>query len=358
MHDIKSETKNKPILIVPAAGKSSRYPNMRPKWMLTHPSGKLMIEKVIDGLDLKQYKKAYFVILKEHCEKYEADFILKQAFPDNFFEVVILDKPTESSPETVYCCIKQKNIDDNIVVKDCDCLVSYEHKNHDNFVVSLNLNDNNKIYNIQKKSFIIKTQDNIIQEIIEKKISSDTVCLGVYGMNTNSLIYSYEKLSKVMKHELYFSHIVSDLIDAKNEQFICLTASEYIDWGTREEWFSSGNRKKTYIFDIDGILIKNIGKYGRKNWYNTIEPIQENIEVLKKLSKDENEIIFITSRPENALDLFKNLMQENEIKYKTIIHSSLHSRRIIINDFSNTNPFPSCLAINIERNSHIEPYLN
>lgn len=32
-------------LVVPAAGESSRYPNIRPKWLLTMPDGKLMIEK-------------------------------------------------------------------------------------------------------------------------------------------------------------------------------------------------------------------------------------------------------------------------------------------------------------------------
>ena len=31
-------------LILPVAGQSSRYPNMRPKWLITMPDGKLMIE--------------------------------------------------------------------------------------------------------------------------------------------------------------------------------------------------------------------------------------------------------------------------------------------------------------------------
>ena len=80
MFNKKSRDSDKPVLIIPAAGKSSRYPNMKPKWMLTHPSGKLMIEKVIDGLKINDYEKIYFVILKEHCIEYEADLILKQAF--------------------------------------------------------------------------------------------------------------------------------------------------------------------------------------------------------------------------------------------------------------------------------------
>ena len=31
---------------------SSRYPNLRPKWMLTHPDGELMLEKVINSIDI------------------------------------------------------------------------------------------------------------------------------------------------------------------------------------------------------------------------------------------------------------------------------------------------------------------
>ena len=44
-------------LIVPCAGKSTRFPNMKPKWMLTHPDGKLMIEKALEGMPLKKFDR-------------------------------------------------------------------------------------------------------------------------------------------------------------------------------------------------------------------------------------------------------------------------------------------------------------
>ena len=40
-------------LIIPVAGKSSRYPGMRPKWLLTMPDGKLMLEKSIELFEPK-----------------------------------------------------------------------------------------------------------------------------------------------------------------------------------------------------------------------------------------------------------------------------------------------------------------
>ena len=47
---------NNKTLLIPAAGKSSRFPNMKPKWLLTHPSGELMIEKVLKSSKFEDYK--------------------------------------------------------------------------------------------------------------------------------------------------------------------------------------------------------------------------------------------------------------------------------------------------------------
>jgi hypothetical protein len=355
MYDKSSEIQNKPILIIPAAGKSSRFQNMKPKWMLTHPSGKLMIEKVVDGLNIEDYSMVYFVILEEHCQKYEADLILKQCFSKIQHKIVVLKKPTNSSPETVYSCIINEKISGSIVIKDCDCLVSFNMPKHSNFVIGMDINTT--IKNIQQKSFILLNQDNIIQEIVEKKVVSDKICLGVYGMNSEEMIRSFERLNENIGSELYFSHIVSDMIENQGKVFTASDAIEFIDWGTKEEWFSSLNIKNTYFVDIDGIVLFNTGKYGSKNWFNTIEPIEENISIIKQLSDEEHEIIFVTSRPLDALKMFKELLKERNIKYKTIIDSCLHSKRIIINDFASSNQFPSCLAINIPRNQLIESYL-
>ena len=57
-------------LIVPMAGRSSRFPEVRPKWMLTHPNGRFMAIEAISGFDLDVFEKIYFVYLKEHEEQY------------------------------------------------------------------------------------------------------------------------------------------------------------------------------------------------------------------------------------------------------------------------------------------------
>ena len=98
-------------LIVPCAGKSLRFPKMRPKWLLTHPDGNLMIQKAVKGLNLEVYDRIIITIVKEHVIKYEADLILQQAFNINEnskFEILILDEFTSCQAETVYRTLFEK----------------------------------------------------------------------------------------------------------------------------------------------------------------------------------------------------------------------------------------------------------
>ena len=106
-------------LIIPCAGKSSRFPNIKPKWLFTHPDGKIMIEKAINPfLKNKKIKKKIITITKEIDKKFNAKFLLKQMF-GNKVEILILKRQTTSASETVYKTIKKFNIKNQIIVKDC-----------------------------------------------------------------------------------------------------------------------------------------------------------------------------------------------------------------------------------------------
>ena len=55
-------------VVIPCAGRSSRFPNTRPKYLLTMHTGQLMIESAVEPyLD----QDIHIVILKEHNEKYQ-----------------------------------------------------------------------------------------------------------------------------------------------------------------------------------------------------------------------------------------------------------------------------------------------
>lgn len=350
------DNRNKITLIVPAAGKSSRYPGMRPKWMLTHPEGDMMIEKVLKSFEYEKYKSTYITILREHCLEFEADIVLSQAFGSTV-NLVILDKSTESCPETIYSTIKSEEIEGRIIIKDTDCLVETSSIPDEDFVVGMTIDENSQVDRIQNKSFIVKNDDNIIFDLVEKSIVSNTVCLGVYCLSSSAFIDAYDEImnSNLMfrKKELYVSHVISHLILNKKHLFNFVPAGRYLDWGTLREWQKEREKYNTYIFDIDGVMLVNYGKYGSRNWENTFEPIEENIAIVKELSDLGNEIIFMTSRPDEYLSRFKDYMNEVGIIYKTIVSNCNHCKRTIINDFAATNPYPSCESISVKRNSSL-----
>ena len=77
-------------VIVPAAGLSTRFPGMRPKYTLTDHSGSMMIERAIE-----QYAGRYRVtigVLKEHVESYPVLRYLKEKYGDHINPVILSER--------------------------------------------------------------------------------------------------------------------------------------------------------------------------------------------------------------------------------------------------------------------------
>ena len=319
-----------------------------------------MSEKVLNSADYQRYSRTIITVLREHCDVYEADIVLKQAFGDTV-EVVILENPTTCAAETVYRAILQADLSGQLIIKDSDCLVERKYIPEKDHIVGLTIDHNVHVDRLQEKSFIIKNDDDVVVDILEKEMVSNIICLGVYCVGAADFVRAYENIrtSDVYKHEneIYVSHVISYLIICDSHIFEYVEADNYIDWGTVSEWHKEMKKHNTYIFDIDGVVLENCGKYGSKNWSNHFKPIEKNVEILKNLSDMGNEIIFMTARPEKYLATIKNYLKEKKITYKTIISDCNHSKRIIINDFAATNPYPSCAAISIKRNDSLDNYL-
>jgi len=116
-------------LIIPMGGKSSRFPGMRPKWMLTHPlTGNLMCVESIRGINLDFFDQIYFVFLKEHEDLYNASEAIKKSIRNTIsvgtvldrINTIVLDMPTNSQAETVYTAIQKTGINGFIYIKDSD----------------------------------------------------------------------------------------------------------------------------------------------------------------------------------------------------------------------------------------------
>jgi hypothetical protein len=342
-------------LVIPMAGKSSRFPNMRPKWMLTHPmSNRFMAIESILGLNLDFFDKIYFICLEEHEEQYSFSYGFKKEIESlnlqNKTEISFLKEQTKSQSETVYNFLIQNNIDGFIFIKDSDGYYQCNIETENNQAAFFDLNDMDNI-NARTKSYIEFDINGIITNIVEKKVISSTFSVGGYGFSSASeFCKTYEKFIDT-EEECYISHIIFDMI-LSGSLFYGIKTSDFKDWGTIESWNLYKSQYKCLFVDIDGTLVTNSSIHFPP-YVGSGVSIQENIDFLRDAHQSGKvKIVLTTSRPEYLKDITILEMESKGIPYDHLIMGLPHCQRILINDFAKSNPYPSCSAINITRNSN------
>lgn len=346
-------------LIVPICGKSTRFPDMRPKWMLTHPKGDFMVIAAILGLNLDQFDNIYFVTL----QKYEDEYKFAQGLRQNLVEVGISKKShilyltaeTSSQPETIYRAIAQEKIEGSIYIKDCDNYFE-PVESAGNCINYCSLKEFDEV-NPNNKSYIKFNKLGLVENIIEKEIISTTFCCGGYGFESAAeFCETFEKLN-LLDTDLYISDIIYDML-LGGKIFNGFDSHSYRDWGTLENWNKYKRTYKTIFCDLDGTIFENSSSHFPP-YIGESPALAKNIERLLELqSKEHLTIIFVTSRSEDYREITEKQLDDLGITYKDLIMGLPHSERILINDFSKTNPFPSASSINLIRNGdNLSDYL-
>ena len=157
-------------IIIPCAGLSSRFPNLKPKYLLEDNNSKLMIENVIG----KIYKNndVYISLLQDHIDKYNAYDIVKNKFGD-FIQIVVIDHLTKGPAETVFLTLEKTKNDGSFLVRDCDSFFD-SNCNDGNFVFTSKLSNNKLIKNPEQLGYVVKNVG-IIYQILnlgQQKIST------------------------------------------------------------------------------------------------------------------------------------------------------------------------------------------
>ena len=338
-------------LIIPAAGQSSRFPKLRPKWMLTHPNGNVMLAEAIRGLAVPQLEKIYLTVLASHLREFECLDGIKKQFQQiglaDRLVVVALDHPTQSQPETVARAIEKENIKGPICIKDSDNYFRLKVPST-NFVSVVDLNQVGFI-NPSNKSYADVNENHFVTNIVEKRVISNFFCSGAYGFEDAQEYLSYfNKLSHLKN--LYLSHIIYQML-LDNKAFSAAVCSEYSDWGTLQDWNRYKAQFGTLFVDLDGTLVHNSGEYFEPVWGKT-EGIKENIDAINRLfDGGKVQIIITTSRKEEARQITVDQLKQSGVRYHQIIFGLNHGKRIVVNDYDRSNPFKSCDAVNIARDT-------
>ena len=334
-------------VIIPCAGKSSRFPNTRPKYMLTMPDGKMMLQHAarnwVDRYDVT------FVINRQHDEEYGSERAIRRAYGDKV-NVHILDEWTNGPAETIYQTVKSWE-ETEFYVQDCDSHFDVQFNNDKvtNTVAYVNLHDYPETQNVAAKSFVT-LHENLLKNIVEKHVASDKICIGGYRFSSSKVYsYYYEKLSKALNtQELFISHVITSMMN-EGLVFTAAQAYNYVDTGTYESFVNIQKNYKTIFCDLDGVVFKNQSHYFDNHYGNKPEVHPNAVAHLLNECKKGATIVFTTSRPTQYRKITTDALDAAGFKNYKLICDLPHAPRLIINDTSTTNPWPSAQCINVKR---------
>lgn len=338
-------------LILPVSGQSTRYPDLRPKWMLNHPNGNLMLAESFRDWDLGNVESIMVICLRQHEDEYDITGMMQKQFAklglQNLLQIVVIEQ-SNNQPHSVYQGIQAKGLTGPIFIKDSDNYFSHI-PTPGNTVCYAPLEDNIR-GNAANKSYIQMNETGAILNIVEKRIISNTFCCGGYGFaDASEFSSTFEKL--IDTPDLYISHIIYQMI-LDNDSFYGSEVSNYTDWGTLDDWNAYRSLFQTLLVDIDGVLVQSSAEYYKPFWGET-DAIEENVSIINQIyDSGLGEIILLTSRSEEVAEVTRQQLERINIRYHRILFGLLHAKRIIVNDFSKSNPYPSCEAINISRDSN------
>ena len=262
--------------------------------------------------------------------------------------------------ETVAKAIKQMQIDGPIAIKDCDNY--FECSIPTNNAVAYSRLANHKMINAGNKSYVVILPDETLTYICEKRVASGGYfCCGLYCFEDAQQFYNYatySKPGKITSYLSYVSEVISEMngVSVKNVDSITfhgIRTDNYVDWGTYDDWMRHCGQYETLFVDIDGILVKNSGQYTRPYW-GTTDGLEDNIKYLQERHNSGYvHIILTTSRKETAKDVTLAQLHLYKIPFDKIIWGLPHCRRVLINDYARTNPYPSAYSINLPRDADI-----
>jgi bifunctional N-acetylglucosamine-1-phosphate-uridyltransferase/glucosamine-1-phosphate-acetyltransferase GlmU-like protein len=214
-------------VIVPAAGLSTRFPNMPPKYMLEDVNGKSMLENALAPYIGKCPIRV--IILMEHDLDYEVTHkLFSKLGPD--IEFGVLWNQTKGPADTVKQYLQTSKLKGPILIKDCDSYFDHQPIDDNYLCVKKMVNIDRQLAN---KSFAVM-EDDKVRTVVEKSIASRYYNVGGYKFNSvEQYLDAYNNMD--CDGEQFISSVVNKSIE-QGHVFKIVEVSDYVDVGTIDEW--------------------------------------------------------------------------------------------------------------------------
>jgi hypothetical protein len=345
-------------LLLPCAGKSTRYPGTRPKWMLTLPEGDLALARAAASLPSAAYDRVIIAVRGEHEARYQATALLRRVFGESV-EILVLDRDTRGPAETVAEMIRRASVTGAFVIKDADSFFDCAPLPNGNFVALSDVRQSPHMANVGAKSFAVINENNLVVEMVEKSLASNFVSVGLYGFaDAQAYLDLFDTLATDAGSQEYFvSHVMNRGIIA-GMMVSPLMVSGLIDVGTLEDWRRHVRPRGTIVTDLDGVVFENHSRYFPPFWTEADKSIDDNVAALLHWQNLGAQLIFMTARPEEFRAKTEQALATLGLRAHALIMGCHHGRRFLINDHAASNPYPAAVAVSTERNSpNLSTYL-
>lgn len=314
--------------------------------MLTAPSGELMLQRALDTTPDWRDRRVVIGGLEHHLEQMSGRLAIERAFGSQV-EIIQFDGETSGPAHTVAEILRRASVTGPIFIKDCDSWFKIRGNVFDDVVCVVDLRQARDIRNVASKSFVLLNENDIATGIVEKSVCSNYISAGGYGFhNAHSYIERYQQLiDSGFGGEPFVSHVILESM-RHGTVFRGARVDGFEDVGTLDSWLTFRERQAVYFVDIDGVVFTNAGAYTPPLWDDPDVPLERNVALLRRLIAGGAQIVFVSARPEPYREKTEAKLRELGLSWHAALFGVNHARRILINDFASSNPYPSAVAIN------------
>ena len=321
---------------------------MRPKYLLADYRNRRMIE--LAAAPYLGKHTVHAVILEQHEKQHGVSQTFKDIFGDSV-NIVTLPEPTSSPAETVYECLTKLDLDYNtgFMVHYCDSMFECSGVAAANSILVDSLNDHHTFRASADKTYVNVNDHGMITRITDSKIIGDLFCAGGFQFSSSSkYMQAFDDLRLSLVGEVPMSTMIDHLI-SMGEDFTVTKVSKSVEFATTQDW-ERWNDRPTIFCDIDGTLVHNQSPYGINSYENEPIILKNNVDAMLAAQARGCQIIFTTGRSYKWITATMKMLDDLGFnKDYRLLMDLHHARRILINDYAPTNPYPSAVAINIKR---------
>lgn len=273
-------------IIIPCASQEEYFGI--PKWLLIHLDGIYSFEKALIEINLNEYDRIIFSILESHDKKFRVRKMIDKIYSELKIEYCVFTNPTNDPAETVYQTIVRKNVKGAVIIKDSDSFMSLPISPNGNIVCGVSLHNFPQVSNLKNKSYLKVNEQNRILDIVEKKVSSSIISVGLYGFeDADDFVNSYESLlTHFQDRYLYVSHIIAYLIGVTNTSFSFVEVDSFGEFFNEVDYFHFQQETVCIIVNLDKFIMSNnnihLRNYIQDNLHTSISKLSR---MLKNNSK-------------------------------------------------------------------------